>query len=308
MDTRPLEPHEELLTRAADGALAPAEREAFLSHPGASEALDALGALRADLRAAVVEPVDVADAVMRQLADDAAWSMGPALRDAVAAPPIDLADAVLAALAPASGDATDADIALSAYFDGALSPEATAAAAARADADPASRETLAAYAAIGEALRASTARNRDLWPPIAAGIGVAPDAVHGWEDVARPLRSAFAALPPVDVADAVLDAVAPPAARRMPPWVSLGGPVVAFALAASLLFSILPPVAVPSPAAPEGEASPAVEPPVQFAQVNDARIEELSAGKDVVVQVMQFEANGPTFILVDEPSGSGVPL
>ena len=66
------------------------------------------------------------------------------------------------------------------------------------------------------------------------------------------------------------------------------------------------------PRAPTGAsgttASNVVDVPVRLATVNDAQVEEVSAPQDVVVQVMQFEEGGPTFILVDDPSGSGVPL
>ncbi len=368
MDPRPPDRFEDLLTRAFDGEITPAERaeldaladveprlaalaelrvalRAALAVPGpvdvAGEVMAALAAderwsLGPTLREAFAEPVDLADAVMAGL-DDAAWlPVGAALREAVAAP-VDLADAVMAGLdesawlpvgaalreavavpvdvADAVLAALDPELELSAFADGELAPERMAAVEARLAEDADARARVEAFAATGDALRGATTRTADLWAGIADGIGAERDAVHGWDEIAAPLRAAFADLPPVDVADAVLAAVAPaertaaPAertvARRtasedtpgMPRWASLGGPLLAFAIAAAMLFAILPPTPRPG-----GDAS------VRLAEVNDAQIEEVSAPADVVVQVMQFEEGGPTFILVDDPSGSGVPL
>lgn len=243
------------------------------------------------IREAVAGPVDVADAVFAALAEDAAFApVAAALRDAVRAP-VDVADDVMAAVDP--------DGELSAWLDGELPAERAAVVEARLRDDAAARATVAAFEAVGADLRAATARNGDLWPAVADGIGADPAAVHGWEAIGRPLREALAALPEIDVAGAVMAAVEP-ARHRMPKWASLAGPIVAFAAAAAVLFAVVLPTTAPGPSTLTSS--------IRLATVNDAQVEEVTAGEDVVVQVMQFEEGGPTFILVDEPSGSGVPL
>ena len=366
MDPRQPDRFEELLTRAFDGELSPADREELSSLANLEPRLAALDALREALRAALAEPgpVDVAGEVMAILAEDQEWSLGDALRGAVTdagplpfdiaaavmggiaedaawAPhgaalreavvvPVNIADAVLAHVTSAEAydaawapfaaalrdavsapvdladdvlAALDPDFELSAYVDGALSPERTAAVAARLLRDAAARDQVAAFASLGEGLRDATARGADLWPGVADGIGAERDAIHGWAAIAAPIREAFAALPEIDVAGAVMAAVEP-ARHRMPAWASLGGPILAFAAAAAVLFAVLP----MSPNRPAGSALSGEVGGFRLAAVNDAQIEDVSAAQDVVVQVMQFEEGGPTFILVDEPSGSGVPL
>lgn len=291
------------------------------------------GPLGAELRGSIGVPVDLADQVMAGLFAEAAWApTGAAMRDALATPPVDLADDVMAAIGQAPpmedddwaplraalvdalrapridvaddvlaaiGVAVDdsAEMELSAYYDGELSPERTAAVAARLLADPLARYELAAFADAGEGLRDATVRGTDLWPAVADGVGVPRDAVHGWEAVARPLREAFEALPDIDVATAVMAAIEP-ARHRMPLWASLGAPVVGvFAAAAAMLFVVLN---LPSSSGVKVTASI-----LELGKVNDAQVEEITARNDSVVQVMQFEEGGPTFILVDDP---GVPL
>ncbi len=336
---------DELLTRAFDGEASPAERDELAALAGAEPRLVAMAELRDALRAAlaVPGPVDVAGAVMAALDADAAWApLGVSLSEAVSegvrgeasAPSFDFADAVMAELAreaawtplgtsvreaveaaqiqaPAIDIADlvmgriDADAELSAYFDGELDAARTGAVAARLMKDPAGRDQLTAFATLGEDLRSATHRGVDVWPGVAERIGVEPDAVHGWEAVAGPLREAFAAIPAIDIAGAVMAAVEP-VVVRMPRWASLGGPLVGFAMAAALLFAVLPMSATiqSQPASLGG-----VVQDLRLAAVNDALVEEITAPGDVVVQVMQFEAGGPTFILVDDqPSGSGVPL
>lgn len=306
MDPRPPDRFEELLTRAFDGETTPSEREELAALADAEPRLAALAELRDALRAAlaVPGPVDVAGEVMGILAEDAGWGLGGAIREAVGGP-VDVADAVMAGVDEAAWAPIGAAIAEAVRIE----IDVADAVMAEVDADD---------GWLGEALRDATARPVDVWAGVADAIGAERDAVHGWDEVAAPLRAAFAAIPKVDVADGVMAAITRGEAEvahgeaveilraetrggapKMPLWASLGGPLLAFAAAAALLFTVLPPPGPPRPA--DGAA-------VQLATVNDAQVEEISAAQDVVVQVMQFEDGGPTFILVDDPSGSGVPL
>ncbi|MDP2309009.1 MAG: hypothetical protein Q8P18_23500 [Pseudomonadota bacterium] len=257
--------------------------------------------------------IDIADLVMSGISQEAEWApIAASVRDAVRAPPIDIADPVMCGIDP--------DAELSAYFDGELPSDRTAGVAARLLRESGARDQLATFARLGEGLRGATHRGADVWPGVADAIGAERDAVHGWDAIAAPLREAFAAIPPIDVAGAVMGAVGP-VGVRMPRWASLGGPLLGFAMAAALLFAVLPmsPQMSPSLAPSDGRPAAATpsSPDLRVATINDARVEEITAPPDVVVQVMQFEAGGPTFILVDDPShgpgegsgmGSGVPL
>lgn len=296
--------------RASEATAPPIDlADAVMGYLGEDEAWSPVGAA---LREAVRPPaIDIADLVMAEIDADAAWApLGASVRDAVlAAPPIDIADSVMADVLADLTAAFDPDAELSAYFDGELSSERTAAVAARLLREPAARDQLAAFAVTGEGLRSATHRGVDAWPAVATAIGVERDAVHGWESIAGPLREAFAAIPDIDVAGAVMAAIEP-AAVRMPRWASLGGPLLGFAMAAALLFAVLP---MSSRLSPQPGNLAGLQADLRLAAVNDALVEEISAPRDVVVQVMQFEDGGPTFILVDDPasgsgSGSGVPL
>lgn len=282
----------------------------------------------AALRDAVSDPVDLADDIFAAIAAEADFApLGAELRAALAgpAPTVDLADAVMARLAAGPGieeatidTAPDADAferELSAYADDELDPERIAAFEARLAADPAARARLEALDTMGEAIRGATRRGEDLWAGIAAEIGQPEDVVFGWEDTAAELRAAFAALPKVDVTDAVMREIGaadvgtrtaevvplrpvapiPPTTqrpRRAPTWLRYAGPAGMLAMAAAALFALLP---GPSPESPA----------LQLATVNDAQVEDIDVPADTVVQVMQFEDGGPTFILIEDP---GVPL
>lgn len=321
-DRRPLDRREALLTRAFDGEATDEELDELAVLASSAEGspagdLLALTELRgAVCKAVLAPPIDIADLVMAAIDHDVAWApLGASVRAAVlAAPSIDIADLVMGSIDPAAE--------LSAYFDGELSAERTSLVAARLLREAAARTQLAAFASVGERLRAATHRSStgpavDIWPGVADAIGVERDAVHGWAAIATPLREAFAAIPPIDVAGAVMAAV-DPVAVRMPRWASLGGPLLGFAMAAALLFSVLPMSSTLLTGEPNGQSGAIATsaPDLRLATINDALVEEIMAPADVVVQVMQFEAGGPTFIFVDDPPsgaaagrmGSGVPL
>lgn len=296
---------ETLLMRAFDGEADEGERAELLAWADAEPRLAELAELRAALREAlaVPGPCDVAGDVMALLEEDAAWApLGDALRDALAPPPaLDFAGDVLAALAPSRAPAApvvvdDPDLELSAFFDGALEGERKTAVAARLKTDAGARATLQAFADQGHLLREAVAKDVDVWPAVARGIGTEPDHVAGWEPIAAQIREAFASIPQIDVAGAVQAAIEPRLAR-MPRWASLWVPLAGFAAAAALLFAVMP--------TPRGGGGLVSElGAFALSARNDAEVEQIEAAEDVVVQVMQFEDGGPTFILVDETPGA----
>ncbi len=273
-----------LLMRAFDGEADEAERAELLAWSEAEPRLAALSELRAALREALAAPgpCDVAADVMALLAEEDAWTplgglLVEALRSDGPAPlaALDVVDGVMAALA---------------------------------DEDEARWAPVGSL--IADAVRAE-AGTVDVWGAVAEVVDAEP---AGWAPVAEALRAELVTpdAPVVDVADAVMDVVAPvstvvplpvPAGRGgFPRWASLGVPLAAVAsLAAAALLFVLSsgpgPVIGPGPEAAT-EVLAAVAP---LASTNDALVEELSTGEAVVAaQVMQFEEGGPTIIFVEE--------
>lgn len=303
---------ETLLMRAFDGEADGGEREELLAWAEAEPRLAELVELRSALREALAAPgpCEVAGDVMALLEEESAWApLGAALRDALSPPPMDFAGDILAALAPAKAAAAeptaaaevaavaaDPDLELSAFFDGVLDGDRKTAVVARLKSDIGARATLQAWADNGRLLREGVAKDVDVWPEVARAIGTEPDHVSGWEPVAAQIREAFASIPHIDVSGAVQAAIEPRLAR-MPRWASLWVPLAGFAVAAALLFAVLP-----TPRS--GSALVSDMGAFALSARNDADVEQIEAAEDVVVQVMQFEDGGPTFILVDETPGA----
>lgn len=256
---------ETLLMRAFDGEATREEREELAAQAETEPRLAEWAELRAALLDALATagPCDVAADVMEAL-DEASWApLGDALRDAALdLPAVELPAVDLwAGIAAATVKRDEAEIA---SWTDADAPE------------------------IGEALRAAVNVDVDVWPGVEAAIASAD--VEGWAPIGADIRAAFQGIPAVDVAGAVMAAVSPEKRRGgMPRWASLWMPLAGFAAAAALLFAVRPVV------------EPVAEPEeFALAAINDVQIEDLSTGDDVVVQVMQFDDGGPTFIMIDE--------
>ncbi|MFZ5476007.1 MAG: hypothetical protein ACOZNI_04470 [Myxococcota bacterium] len=284
-----------LLMRVFDGEATDAERAELFAWAEAEPRLARLGELRAALLDALTGqgPVDVVADVMAALDEEAAFApVGGAIREALSAP-VDFTDAIMASVR-----APDPDLELSAFSDGEL-PDGRAVAARLKD-DAAARDVLAAWAHVGHQLREATSEPVDAWPAVAAAIDVPADHVPGWEPIGDQIRAALAG-ERVDVAGAVMARIDPPA-RRMPKWASLWVPLAGFAAAAALLFAVVP----PPPQEVRDLVHDAALTSLRLQDENDAQVEEITGGENVVVQVVQFEENGPTFIMIDEPEGASL--
>lgn len=274
---------ETLLMRAFDGEATAEDRAELRAWAEAEPRLAELAELRAALleALAVPGPVDVVADVMAAL-DESGWSpLADALRDAVAAP-VSVADAVMADLEPMD---------LSAFADGEHADPRRV--GSRLAADAGARAMLADWADLGHRIRDAVDRPVDVWPGVATAVCVEPDAVPGWEATARKIRAAFADLPEIDVAGAVMASIEP-GRPRMPRWVSLGVPLAGFlAAAAALAIAVLPSV---PPEVAMGDI-------LALAPVNDAEVEALETPPDVVAQVIPAEGGAPTIILIVDESG-----
>ncbi|NOY24291.1 MAG: hypothetical protein GXP62_00300 [Oligoflexia bacterium] len=181
---------------------------------------------------------------------------------------------------------------------------------------------------IHEALDAGDAP--DLSDDVLAALGLSEDAVDGYS-VSDALHDSLTTSP-IALADDVMvalgiggaarskaatsrDSLAPltprrprlaPPTRQLRPSASTPGmarwrfPAVAVAAAAALvLFFTVGPVGL----APDQQA-------FRLAAINHVHIEDLTAGDQVMVQVMQFDENAPTIIFIDDMSEDegGIPL
>jgi anti-sigma factor RsiW len=180
----------------------------------------------------------------------------------------------------------------------------------------------------------------DLWPAVAERIGLAdPEHVPGWEPVAEALRAALAehaslsAQQEVAMTAAIMNGLPRPepvlefepaldAAMESDPEDSfensgLGrlfsspGLQWAAALAAGVLLAVMafsgPLIEGPAQDQPGHDRVALVTEPgdsgdqgLEFADVNEAEVEELESADDVMVQVFQIEEGAPMFLMIDE--------
>lgn len=250
--------------------------------------------MRAQLGAAVLGSVDVADDVMELLVDP---SYGANLRSAVAVP-FDIADAVMDGLADIPA------MERMAFADGESDPSRRAEQANRFLRDGEARAAMAEQDQLGAEVRAAVAdaAGIDVWAAVAGSIGADVDEaeVPGWDQTAAMLREAVGARSRIDVADAVMARVAPPVRRPVPMWASLGIPAGLMAAAAAALIAL---VSGGSPAGPDYTADVRRTVGIDFhlASTNDARVEDIQTAGDLVAQVVRFDDDGPTFIMLDDP-------
>lgn len=262
----------------------------------AQEVLDALELRDADVGPALRQtlasaPVDQVERVMAAL--DEANGVGEALRAALAVEAPDLAHDVMAALGHEDrvGDTLRSTLA--------------------ADAIDLSDDIMAALGldeAVGTPLRQALATEPvDLADDVMAALGLQ-------EGVGAPLREALAA-DEIDLSDDIMAALglqaaeaddaddaaaaaevvplrlAPaPAAASVAPRRAWAFPAGAMAAAAALLL-----VFTGSP--PTSQADSLA---FELAPINHVDIEELNAGEEVMVQVLQMDDNAPTIIFIDE--------
>lgn len=287
-------------------------------------------------------PVDIADAVMQALADGAdeasAAPLRSMLRAAVAPPePLDFSDDIMALLAEDSlhtpnvvGDVLRDHLADAALAGDGVADDVMALLGAE---DPSLRDALRAavesppldlsdaiFSAIqaegepdslGDSIRAAVQAPVDVWPVVADAIGAEP--VTGWSATAQALREAVQVK--VDVSDAVMAAIQPqrvsaptitpsraatPVARhsshRRMFWAPVAATGAVFGMAAALILVL------------RIFTSGTTEVNLAFAMaaLNDLQVEDLSTAEGNMVQVMQFEENGPTFIIIDDAAGGSL--
>lgn len=224
--------------------------------------------------------------------DQDAPPIGAALREEAGA--IDVASMVMAAIEPVPDEAW-----LDAFADGQLDAARRAELGARLT--PADHRRLGEIAQISsllsESLRREAGPAPELWGRVAHAIGLAdPEAVPGWQPalLAEAVRAEAGA---VDVADAVMSRVRPAAATAPAPepfwrrWFQgLSLPALGMATAAALVLLF--------PRAPAPGAGLTI--PFEVGAVNHLTIEDMSTGPDAMVQVLQFDADAPTIIFIDE--------
>jgi hypothetical protein len=224
-------------------------------------------------------------------------SLAQALR--ASAGVIDLADLVMAAVAPAAP--VDEDMWLSAMLDRELDGPEQERVVARLMADRKAGVRMTRLADAGRGLREAVLLARgaevQLWPRVAAAIGVADaEAVPGWrgEALAEAVRRAAGA---VDVAPEVMAAVRSDLAEvEVPEPANRRSWSAAVALAAALLLlAVLPRWLAPAPE--EGFR----EVPAQFATAGEVNVDEIRSGPNATVFVeVPTGDEAPLIIWVDD--------
>ncbi|MEE2749868.1 MAG: RseA family anti-sigma factor [Myxococcota bacterium] len=322
-----------LLMRVLDGEATSAEREELLELADADERLAAHERLRVALRTAIMEvadtPVDVVGEVLEALSIEDGWgTISDALRSEVMN--FDISDSVMAAIETpalevlADEPPPEEEVVLSALFDGEVSVQERMALANRIASDTESRDTLNAYAQIGRLMRQSVeaeAKHVDLsgtWAAVAQAIGVEdPEHVEGWEPVGQALKDAVLAEAHMSQAESaeltedilvavrprelvVLEPEAPEDTVELQP-AQARHLLPAMAMAAmALVFAV--PFLSPSDEGPTSDEPVATEElQLDFAEINQAEVENLEYAQDVFVHVIQDEGEGaPMIIFIEE--------
>lgn len=268
--------------------------------------------IRDQLRAAVDEEVDVADDVLALLAAEEAFgALGDDLRAAFGGFELDLGDSVMEALGAEEEDT--AGIEISAFADGEVDDQRRAEVARRLMRDVSARETIREHAELGASIRAAVSGDVDVWADVARAIGAetaesAPAAEDpaaddaSWAPIGHQLRAAVDG-PRIDVSEAVMAAVNPPA-RSLPRWVSLWAPIVSLAAAAAVLFSLVPPSLPPEPVVDGPVAS--VQEDFILGAVNDAQVEEVEYGQGVSGGIIEPQGEGDVMVIVVDDSALAV--
>jgi hypothetical protein len=217
------------------------------------------------------------------------------------------------------------ELELCAMADGELSRDAKRAVAARLADDPAARQRITAYASLGREVRralAAEVAGHDLsaiWPAVEAELGLGELAA--WRSLAAGIQAEAGE---IDVADLVMDSIAPPVREPEPAVAAAVDPVAEplsvaqpsrverrwswrvpllglAASAAAMLFV----VQVVSPDSPGAVVDPGPQPALadavfQISDTNTIEIEQLEVAEDAMVQVFQLEDGAPMVIFIDE--------
>jgi hypothetical protein len=167
-------------------------------------------------------------------------------------------------------------------------------------------DEVGAARAVGARLREALAGHPRAADAVMRSIALIEDT-RGAVDVADAVMASIAVREdtrgPVDVADAVMADIGGRVVRLgraggMPAWAALGVPVVVLAAAAALLIGLLP--SVLGTGGPQKLTASVAAPTFVLAALNRVEVEDLSAAADATVQVVQFEEEGVTFILVED--------
>lgn len=227
-----------------------------------------------------------------------------------------------------SGELTDSIMAavdeeglqFSRLYDGELTAEERQALAPMLEGNPVALAALSSHANLGRLIREAVAEHtrRDdlsgIWAGVAPAIGMPdPEYVEGWEPIGQALAQAvrehgfLEAEALESMASSIMEevesfqermerakAVDQPVTRR---WFRWAIPTFALAAAAAALLFV--------PLIGEGlEAESEDDLSIEYAEMDEAMIEDLEFAEDVLVHVMTEEdGSGPLIIMIDEDAG-----
>lgn len=316
-----LEPIDALMCTLLEGSASTEQKQEFLTLVQDDPRFAGQSELLVRLRAAVLGEeldLDVLQEFLGALSAADGWDdFVDCLREesdiAKASVDGELTDSIMAAV-------DDEGLQFSRLYDGELSAEERKALAPRLEGNPVALAALSSHATLGRLIREAVSehtRKDDLsgiWAGVAPAIGMPdPEYVEGWEPIGIALAEAVREHGHLE-SDA-LEAMAAsimtevesyqermtkaqtaerPAARR---WFRWAIPTFALAAAAAAMLFV-PLIGEELDIESEDELS------IEYAEMDEAMIEDLEFAEDVLVHVMTEEdGSGPLIIMIDEDAG-----
>ena len=313
-----LEPIDALMCTLLEGDASSEQKQAFLNLVQEDPRFAGQSELLVRLRAAVLGPeldLDVLQEFLGALSAADGWDdFVDCLREDadVSKANVDgeLTDSIMAAV-------DEEGLRLSQLYDGELSVDERQALAPMIDGNPQALSELSSHATLGRLIREAVSEHtrRDdlsgIWAQVAPAIGMSdPEFVEGWEPIGAAIAEAVKAHGHLEshelesMAASIMEEVgvyqqrmaqastpAKPVSRRWFRWA-----IPTFALAAAAAAMLFVPLIGEEI---EGDAEEEIS--IEYAEVDEAMIEDLEFAEDVLVHVMTEEdGSGPLIIMIDE--------
>jgi hypothetical protein len=315
-----LEPIDVLMCTLLEGSASDEDKQEFLSLVESDARFSGQSELLVRLRAAVLGEqldLDVLQEFLGALSAADGWDdFADSLRDEAEASKRgiseDLTDSIMAAV-------DERGVALSGLYDGELTAEERLQLTPSLQGDSAALRALSQHATLGRLIREAVSehsRREDLsgiWTGVASAIGLPdPEYVEGWAPIGRAIKEAveehgrltepesrrLAAAIMSDVEDYAhriqrASTASKPASRGWFRWA-----VPSFAMAAAAAAMLFTPLLGDGPEGVEDDIR------IDYAEMDEAQIEDLEYAEDVLVHVMtEDDGDGPLIIMIDEDAG-----
>lgn len=316
-----LEPIDALMCTLLEGSASPEQKQEFLGLVQEDPRFVGQSELLVRLRAAVLGEeldLDVLQEFLGALSAADGWDdFADCLRDESEASKAsvdgELTDSIMAAV-------DEEGLQVSRLYDGELSPEERQQLAPMIERNPVALAALTSHATLGRLIREAVSEHtrRDdlsgIWAGVAPAIGMPdPEHVEGWEPIGQAIAEAVREHGQLEaealdsMAAAIMEEVGAytermaraqvadrPVTRR---WFRWAIPTFALAAAAAAMLFV--------PIIGEGlDVEQEEDLSIEYAEMDQAELEELEFAEDVMVHVMTEEdGSGPLIIMIDEDAG-----